>query len=395
MFFLFSSFSLSYDSQCVAPLKTATPPENMQPVFIQVLVRHGARTPLNAYTPISHRGYWVCDSDDAQSPRMHGTQINSYRRFKHVLDPRLVSFLPNCREGDLLLEGMNQHSRLGAFYQNYTESIGLFNDVPKPEELIVRCTDIERTFRSAQAFMGSFAPPQVPNEVLDIVKGSEDLEILRPNADFCKDLADLEQNFTNDPDFLKWVDEQWDNLIELSTYLNLEKSPDNLNLMCDWATTHACDDHQLPLEITQEMLDRCYEVVSYNLYARYAVNPYAYASYHMRTILGQANDALNHKTNVKFALNSAHDSTVATIVQLLKGTPGHRPENTTRIPPYASHLAMEIWENQDHTRYVRFVYNGDLIPLQLLDNQTFVPYDEFLKSDYATKVYDYCKEVPV
>ena len=394
MFFLFSSFSLSYDSQCVAPLKSAVPPVNMQPVYIQVMLRHGARTPLNAYTPVSHRGYWVCDSDDAQSPRMHGTQISAYRRFKHVYDPRLVSFLPNCREGDLLLEGMNQHARLGAFYQNYTESIGLFNDVPKSEELLVRCTDIERTFRSAQAFLGAFAPPQEPNEILDIIKGSEDLEVLRPDG-FCKEMDELDQKIINSSTYQDWYNEKWDQLINLSTYLNLEKSVDNLNTMCDWVSTHACDDHQLPLEITPEIQELCFGVVSYNLYEKYKVDPYVFASYHMRTVLGQANDALEGKTKVKFTINSAHDSTVATMVQLLKGTPGNRPNGTERIPPYASHLAMEIWQDEDKKRYVRFVFNGELIQLQLLNNETLVPYETFLKSDYATKVYEHCKEVPV
>ena len=395
MFFLFSSFSLGYDAKCVAALKSAPVIENMKPIYMQVMLRHGARSPMNSYTPISHRGYWVCDSDDAPAPRMHGTQISAYRRFKHVLDPRLVSYLPNCREGDLLIEGMHQHARLGAFYQNYTEFIGLFNDVPKPEEVTARCTDFERTLRSAQSFLGSFMPPQEPNEILDIIKGSEDMEIMRPNGDFCKDIANITAQIDQSADYQKWYEQQWEDLINLSTYLNIPKSVSNLNLMCDWVSTHYCDDKQLPLEISPEIQKQCLEVVSYNLYEKYKVNPYIFASYHMRTILKQANDALSGKTKVKFALNSAHDSTVATLVQLLIGKPGERPEGTEWIPPYASHFTMEIWEDGDGKRWVRFIYNGDLVKLQLMDNKELVSYDEFLKSDYATKVYDYCKDVPI
>ena len=396
MFFLFSSFSLSYDDSCVAALKTPEPVNNMKPIFMQVLIRHGARTPMNTYTPKSVRGYWQCDSDDAIAPRMHGAQISDYRRFKHVLDPRLVSYLPNCREGDLLIEGMHQHLRLGKLYQNYTETIGLFdNVVPKNEELNVRCTDIERTLRSAQSFLHGFAEPQEPNEIIDIYRGSDFLEVLRPNADFCQDMKNSSEVFYASEEYTKWVDEEWAALENVSSYLGVTKSATNLNLMCDWVTTHYCDNKLLPSVITEEDQQRCMKVVGSNLYDLYKQNPYLFASYHMRTILSVANNTVFNNGKVKFVLNSAHDSTVATIWQLLAGKPGERPTKSERIPPYASHITMEIWENSEKKHFVRFAYNGELIKLQLLDNETFVPYETFLKSDYATKVYDYCTEVPV
>ena len=392
MFFSLFSLTLSYDAKCVAPLLSAESPNNMKPIYMMVMLRHGARSPMNSYTPVSHRGYWICDSDDAYAPRMHGTQISSYRRFKHILDPRLVSYLPNCREGDLLVEGMNQHHRLGEFYQNYTESIGLFNDVPKAEEMAARCTDIERTLRSAQSFLGAFAPPQEPNEIIDITTGSEFMESLRIST-FCEDINNLNSEIMSNESYQTWYNEKWDELINLSTYLNIQKSESNLNLMCDWVSTHFCDDKQLPPEVTDEMQQTCLEVLSYNLYEKYKVNPYVFASAAMRTVLKQAKAALAGETKVKFALNSAHDSTVASMVQLLKGTPGNRPDDTEWIPPYASHFTMEIWENQDQEKYVRFVYNGEVIKLQLMDNQELVKWDDFLQTDYATKVYDYCKDI--
>jgi hypothetical protein len=396
MLFLLSSFSFSYDDSCVAALKTPEPINNMRPIFMQVLLRHGSRSPMNTYTPKANRGYWLCDSDEAIAPRMHGAQISEYRRFKHVLDPRLVAYLPNCREGDLLVEGMQQHLRLGKLYQTYTESIQLFTDHPTNEELSVRCSDIERTFRSAQSFLHGFAEPQEPNEIISIVRGSDYLEVLRPNGDFCQDIKNKTEEFTASQEYQDWYQAEWAALENLSTYLGIPKSESNLNLMCDWVTTHYCDNKLLPAEISEEQQHRCMRVVASNLYELYKQNPYIFASYHMRTILSVANDRLAGKNNVKFALNSAHDSTVGAMYQLLAGKPGERPQNTERIPPYASHLTMEIWESKENNeRFVRFAYNGELIKLQLLENNTLVPYETFLNSDYAKKVYDYCKEVPI
>jgi acid phosphatase len=366
----------------------------MKPIFMQVMLRHGARAPMNTYTPKSTRGYWVCDSDEAIAPRMHGAPIDDYRRFKHVLDPRLVSYLPNCREGDLLVEGMHQHVRLGKLYQNYTESIGLFDDIPKNEELNVRCTDVERTFRSAQSFLHGFSEPQQPNEIIEIYRGSDYIEVLRPNSDFCQDIKNATEAFQTSEEYQKWYEEQWTALENVSQYLGISKSIGNLNLMCDWVSTHYCDNKLLPPVITEEDQQRCMKVVGSNLYDLYKQNPYIFASYHMRLILSVAKDSLAGKNKVKFALNSAHDSTVGTMYQLLAGKPGERPPNSDRIPPYASHITMEIWEDNDKNRFVRFAYNGELIKLQIFD-QTLVPFESFLKSDYATKVYDYCKEVPV
>ena len=387
MFFNFLNLILSYDNQCVAPHISPPPVSDMEILYVQVLLRHGARTPMNAYGPFTHRGYWLCDSDDAYAPRMHGAPLNQYRRFKHVLDPRLVEFLPNCRAGDLLLEGMAQHHRLGQFYHKYLfETLHLFEDDPKTEELYVRCSDIERTLRSVQSFLHGFYPPPVPNTIIDIFTGSEDLSLLRPNNAFCKDLSETTNSRNQDPDFLNFFETNWDNLINLSTQLNIDKSIDNLNLMCDWVSTQYCDDKLLPSFVTPEIQQQCLKVIGNYLYKTYSRNPYVYGSYTMREILRVANNSLLNKNKVKFTINSAHDSTIATIVRLLN-------YNHERIPPYASHLLMEIYKDKSSEKWIRFALNGELIQLREMENKTIVKYNDFLKSNYM-EIYNYCKELP-
>lgn len=364
-FFLFSS--ISTDSQCVAPRITPEPVNNMKIRYAQVLLRHGARAPLNALLPMNHRGYWTCDSDDAIAPRMHGAQRSDYRRFKHVLDPRLVAFLPNCRTGDLLLEGMEQHKRLGEMYADYFDSIGLFDQYPKDEEIHARCSNIERTLRSAQSFLHGFYPPGQPNTTLTIETGSDEYSLLRP-GNFCKDMENESTVWAASEDYKKFVADNWPAVADFAEKIKVEQSGDNLNLICDYIATHFCDGKQISPEITDETINTCRKALGFNLYDRYSKNPFVYASYTMREILNIANAALAGNNTYKFTVNSAHDSTVAAIYQYLAGQVNVRAPNSDFIPPYASHLLMEIWDDSNNEHYVRFVFNGEIVKLSLLQN---------------------------
>lgn len=123
---------------------------------------------------------------------MHGTHPNQSRRFKQILDPRLVEFRPNCRAGDLLLQGMEQHHELGQLYHNYFyDKTKLFVGSPRKSEVFLRASDFERTFRSAQSFLDGLFPPENPGEVLVINHGTVESEILRPGTSLCKDQADI------------------------------------------------------------------------------------------------------------------------------------------------------------------------------------------------------------
>lgn len=389
----FAISSLSYENVCVAPRKTPEPIKNMKPLYAQILTRHGARTPLTNYLPASHRGYWTCDEENSIAPRMHASQRNNYRRFKHVLDPRLVAYLPNCRPGDLLLSGMQQHKLLGEMYGDYFYEIGLFGQYPKDEEIHATCTDIERTLRSAQSFLHGMYPPGEPNTSLTIESGNEEGAVFRPDDKFCKEIKTETQKFESSQEYLKWVDDNWPAIADFAQMAKLTKSGAALTLACDYVTTALCNEKQVPSVITKDTERMCVEVLAYNLYDRYSKSPFLYASYTMREMLRVANQALEGNNTYKFTLNSAHDSTVAIIHQYLAGKENVRPPGTYVIPPYASHLLMEIWEDDNKERYIRFAFNGEILKLPLLNNESLVKYSDFLKSDYM-KINDYCKEMP-
>ena len=395
MLLLLFSLSLSFDDKCVAPLQTPAPIANMTLRFLQLMIRHGARSPLTAYLPQNARGYWLCDSDDAIAPRMHAAPSVRYRRFKQVFDQRLVDFLPNCRVGDLLVSGMDQHEQLGELYHRYLfEQHRLFNALPvDPNETYFRCTDIERTFRSAQGFLHGLLPPQGPNEVIDIETDTDDLSVLRPSPDFCSDLSNMKDEYEKTDVFKNWVDSTWEIVKEYANSLGVyEKSASNINSVCDYLSTVYCDDKRLPIEAQNETVQQtCLNSIGFSMYDLYKFNSSVPGSYTMRKMIKVADQAAKDG-KLKFSLLSAHDSSLSTILVFLRGK---SIQSWNRIPPFASHLAMELWssDSQPSEYYVRFAFNGDDLPLDKMNNQTLVKYDEFKNAynDYNK----YCTEVPV
>lgn len=386
---------LSYDDQCVAEFTTPKALEGKQLRFLQLMIRHGARAPLTAFLPSNSRGYWLCDSEEAIAPRMHAAPVNQYRRFKQVFDQRLVDYQPNCRTGDLLLSGMDQHEKLGKLYHDYLfGEHRLFTSLPvDPNETYFRCTDIERTLRSAEGFIHGVFPPQSPNEIIDIETDTSDMSILRPSATFCKDLSDMRNEYIQTDAYKKWIDNTWEIISELAHSFNIEeKSGENINKVCDFVSTVYCDDKRLPhLANNETIINACLNSIGFYLYDFYQSNSSVAGSYTMRKMISLADRHVNENGKLKFSLLSAHDSSISTILIYLIGK---NMRSYNRIPPYASHLAMELWSSDDAPEdfYIRFALNGKDLPLEKMENQTFVKYTEFKEtySDYTK----YCTEVP-
>jgi acid phosphatase len=369
---------------CVAPLVTPPPVAGMTLTFALVLTRHGARTPQTAYLPPAHRGYWVCDSDDAYAPRMHGTIATRSRRIKEVLDPRLVEFLPNCRAGDLLIQGMEQHHRLGALYGRYLSARRLLAGRPTADQLFVRATDFERTFRSAQSFLDGAFPPTLPGESITIHRGTTDAEIMRPGFDFCEDMRRVSDQYAAMAGSAKDAGDHWESVQHIADYLRVEFSEGNLSLVADWVATHDCDGKTLPAVVSRQDVADCHAIVAEYMYNLMNLNASVFVSYSMREVLRIANSSVNGQ--LKFSLLSSHDSTLSTFLVYLADI------DQSRIPPFASHVMMEIWEDKKRKKYVRWVYNGNVLRLKNFDGKELVKYSTFALG--VQDVYKYCTELP-
>ena len=387
VFFYFFYFIFSNFNYCEAEHKTALPIPNMTLKNIQIITRHGKRTPLEIFLPKNLRGQWICDSDEAISKRIKAAPSKQYRYFHQILDERLVEYPPNCRPGDLLVEGMEQHKLNGIAYRKYLiEDLKFLPEEMDPTYFKFYSSPIERCIRSAESFLVGFYPPKSNNEVLSIETGSTTIYPLMINPNFCKELKDQDIKLKNSTEYKNFLNLILPSLIDTLQFLNLDNSPDNIHKVCQWAIAYNCSNtFQGPSFFTNEMVSNCRKQQAYMQYGLYSFEGKRgiASAAPMRQLIFNADESIGSSNSIKFILHSAHDTTVASLVSLL----GYQYEF---IPPYSSHLAMELWEDNLKNIYIRWVFNGKpLIPLGF--DSEIVRYDFFRFN--LMPLIDHCYEI--
>ncbi|KAM6934228.1 lysophosphatidic acid phosphatase type 6 [Xenentodon cancila] len=178
----------------LAPADT-NPSSSYELKLVQVLFRHGARTPLKTIPdvieaqwvptlleppPHTHIDYVVTDLQGG--PRPPSPVEDSYR--KNILTG-------GTYPGQLTTLGMEQLYELGKrFRRRYIEESSFLSSTFNPDEVYVRSTNIVRTIESARCLVaGLFQQKQ--KEIVPILTTEAESEILYPNYHGCKLLKAL------------------------------------------------------------------------------------------------------------------------------------------------------------------------------------------------------------
>jgi acid phosphatase len=340
----------------------------------------GARSPLNPYLPTIARGYWLCDSDGASAPRIHAAPVDHFRRFRQVFDQRLSDWPPNCRCGDLIVAGMNQHKLLGQLFHSYLfETNKLFDGLPiPPANVYVRCSDVERTFRSAQSFLDGCFPPQSPNEVIDIETDTDSGSFLRLNPDWFSDGREVRARWIATHSYADLINETWAAIEDFAEYLGIPssaKSEDAIEAVCDLALSYFCSDKRLPSSANATIQKVCLAALGNLTFGLLESNKTVLGSYIVRELLRVPRQVANGTSVVKFALESSHRTAVAAVLVFLSGRDGF-----VARPPLASHLTYELWRGSGDADYtIRWAINGDEVPLREFEGATQAPFGSFLE----------------
>lgn len=177
------------------PSSDTNPSSDYELKLVQVLFRHGARTPLRSIPdvmeaqwvptlldppPHTHINYVVTDLQGG--PRPPAPVEDSYR--KNLLTG-------GSYPGQLTTVGMQQLYELGKrLRRRYIEESDFLNATFSPAEVYVRSTNIVRTIESAKCLIaGLFQQKQ--KEIVPIVTSEAESEILYPNYHGCKLLKTL------------------------------------------------------------------------------------------------------------------------------------------------------------------------------------------------------------
>lgn len=381
----------SVKDQCVAPTTMPDPlPSEFKLKHVQIVTRHGARTPIKIYSkiPANRRGIWRCDSNNAVAGRIEAVPMELPRRVRHIIDPRLSEYPDNCHTGDLTTDGMKEHESLGKSFRSYLIDKSKFIDeYLNPNDIYVRATYYDRTYRSALSFMKGLYPPASPNEMYQIITGTKSYDVLRPKTSFCPEIQELYNNFTTSQSF----NQTWDSFTKLkpvAQFMGVSTSDiSETSLLCDLITTMTCNEQTFPFEeeIKKQFIeanDDCTRMDKLLINDMYNLDDATRGisfSYGMREVFRILDNSLS-QFGQKFILLSAHDNTVAAYLGLLNVT-----NSFTSAPPYASYLLFEVYSKGDEM-YIRYVYNGNVLKIPYMTQSKDLPEGVYVLHDFRTIV---------
>ncbi|OHS98704.1 histidine acid phosphatase [Tritrichomonas foetus] len=376
MIFLFLYFSTSkyHSDQCVAPIKLPVPLENGTLLQAQVLIRHGSRTPGSDFFDSGNAQEWHCDENDAISPRLNPAPVNFFRSYHDEFDSRIIQYKPSCREKDLLTLGMQQHFELGQeFKKLYHEKLEFIPKNINPSFFYARSSETDRTLRSAISFIQGMFPPASPNEIIPIVTDSEAAGLLHPKDYWCHELEGIVPHMYETEQFKDFFSEFTKKFRDsYPKEISKKWETKKVKKFCSWIVMTQCSNHAIPNNITQELQDSCLDLVNNYLFMQHDNEKYrgVGSAPLFREMFRIADNLISEEEPYKFIVLSSHDTALAAYLATL----GYDYKNKPPIP-VRSHLVFELWEISGSI-YARYVFNGEPLKVNFLDNATLFPYSK-------------------
>lgn len=329
--------------------------DSLKLVQVQVVTRHGARTPATScgpYLPAAALLKWDCGAKFTESVG----SVKFLRSFNE-------GALGTCEVGQILSEGLQQMHGLGVLLGGY--------HLPEPE-LYVRSSDLSRTRASAEALVSGFLGASDTIVDLDTMDFAEDW--IYPNEAKCPNLQRLRLRAYSDKAFVKW---------NATTRAELEPKlttafPDGWSFGDDMAGSHLLDCILSALCVDKgpifasdskpdDLVDAMTTYAEKKEFHKLTFEDRAYSKLValplVQRILAKA------RSSVGFAVWSGHDTTVMPLKVALGIEDNH-------WAPYGDAVVFEVWQS-DSRRYVRVVTRRgpstllgcatDLCPLEDID----------------------------
>jgi len=267
----------------------------------------------------------------------------------------------NCSQGQLTVEGYNNHFALGKYFrQRYVTELGFLGVNYNSTAMYLRSTDVDRTIQSAQAQMLAFYPQEFRgnSQVIDIFTLQSSVETLAPN-NLCPTLVSMCNVAQNSS--------AWAN--EYQMYIPLQQK-----LEAMWNTTvlpweiglfdslYARKKNGIPWPagMTEDIFDQITGLAVWqlqNLYGDQTRVQLGIGKF-ISELLQQMNANINGQAQPKWILYSAHDTSVAFVLSALQLL-----NNITTWPPFAAHIEIELYQDSTQNYFVQVLYMSQPIVL--------------------------------
>eukprot|EP01132_Coremiostelium_polycephalum_P000787 gene787-978_t len=375
---------------CQAPLPNPSVNTNgMTLKMVQVLTRHGDRTPLYS-TLKSNMDVWNCTLGFYLNPSQNSQQqqlTDVDRIFRKVYLPGRNYFPGNCSTGQLTSVGYEQHLALGQMLRTlYVDKYQLLSPTLDLSEIYVRSTDVPRTVQSAQGHINGLYPPETNGgvsaiTVMNIFTMDSYFENMYPNPALCPELGLLMTNATKSPTYINFQNQNQQLQTQIMQALGVSVFPGWSSFMDLFFATQ-CHDFQLPEGITEAMVTSTYNAAFFD--NSYKIAAPLTSRLAMSTLLEEVilniRNFIEGTASYKYYIFSGHDDTLGPFVNMF---------GLYKIwPAYASHIEIELWQDDNGANYIQFKYNGESYVLNGCPNE-MCPIDQFFELAYSIMVPDY------
>lgn len=341
---------------CSAPARAPRPVPNATLLTVFLFIRHGARVPLWRWEHPSERCEWHCGGDYLHRPyrcaRVNGGSPVNFSRS----DSGVRAFPPSCDSGMLLDSGAAQLRSLGAALSEYlVRATQLLPSDFAPELVRVRSSFYPRCVESAVALVDGMYPPARDGESLAVAVGAPEREPLCPNPAW-RGFEERWRAFAGSARFAERVRGLRRCTAAVEEYYNASAGDDVGRLLVgDFINARRCEGQPYPRAIA----DPCYDdlMAGAALFVQgFAEAAQPYVDQPIIEMLMAEIDAFYAGARQRFTLFSGHDVTISAVLLFL-GVGGLKAP-----PPYASNVLVELWRSGSGSDFVRFVYNGDVLP---------------------------------
>lgn len=341
---------------------------------VQLLHRHGDRTPVHSLPGFLENVSWNC-SDSV----LEDVEVDDSLKLRKVYYEGRQALRGNCMLGQLTGRGERQLNALGSqFRRMYVDTHGFMPAKMDPSQLKLRSTDVERTIRSAYHFLSGLYPDSQETVDLEIVERQMDNSF--PNKQFCPYFGKALKDLRKEANYSQYYNKY---LVPMEEkYSKLWKYPVDLTVVDDALRARFCHGFDMPPLMDKEDAHQIMHGVSHlenMLQSSMFVHQLSVGSF-----FGDWIRNLELEPRPKLVLYSNHDSTLRAILSAFQVF-------DDVWPAYASHLAIELWEDMSSGKhFVTFQYNGRVHRLREPCKSEFCFFGDFVKllNSFRTEMCD-------